>query len=131
MPPFRVVLPLLALALASCAETTEPRLGGVYRATLQSQSMGGEGGAIIQLVGPGIQAVSAPPGLVLASHTAGDTTRVLVLAEPSRTTALPGISFHVTMADGVGVPHASVLQVVDNASQMRPFADSYGVHFSR
>jgi hypothetical protein len=128
----RVTLPLLtALFLASCTETTQPSLGGVYRATLQSQSMGGEGGAIIQLVGPGIQAVTAPPGLVLATHTAGDTTRVLVLAEPSRTAALPGISFHLTMADGTGVPRASVLQVVDASSRLRPFAESYDVHFSR
>jgi hypothetical protein len=123
------LLLLLAVPLASCVEPTQVRLGGAYRATLQSQ--GGEGGAIIQLVGPGIEEVAGPPGTVVATYTAADTVRVLILAEPRRTAALPGISFHLTMAGGMGVPRASVLEVVDGNSQLRPFAESYHVHFSR
>lgn len=122
-----LLLPFLLLA-ASCLEPTELPIGGVYRATLQAQ--GGESGAVIELVGPGIQEVSAPSS-VLATHVAGDTVRILILADPRNIAAPPPLSFNVTMADGVGVPRASVKQVVDFNNLVRNFPDTYVVNFSR
>ena len=131
IPPSRIrpflLLPLLVLA-TSCLQPTELPVGGVYRATLQAQ--GGEAGALIELVGPGIQDVSAPSS-VLATHVAGDTVRVLILADPRRIAAPPPLSFNVTMADGVGIPSASVKQVVDFTNLPRDFPESYVVNFSR
>lgn len=129
MRAFRFLLPcLLAPAAASCVDPTEVPIGGVYRATLLSQ--GGEGGAVIELVGPGIQGIAAP-GSVAAVHSAGDTTRVLVLADPRNIASPAPIAFDVTMAAGAGVPRATVLQVVAANNRKREFPGSYTVHFSR
>ena len=120
---------LLSLAAAACTAPTDSEIGGVYYAMLQSQ--GGEGGAVIELVGPGIESVRPQPGSVLAMRTAGDTVRLLILADPRRTAALPAISFELTMAAGRAVPQAEVLQVIGTNSALRPYAASYSVHFSR
>ncbi len=125
----RAFLPsLLLLLTASCLEPTEIPIGGVYRATLQAQ--GGESGAIVELVGPGIQDVSAPSS-VLATHTAGDTVRILILADPRNIAAPPPLSFYVTMQGGVGVPSYSVKQVIDFTNGVRNFPGSYVINFSR
>jgi hypothetical protein len=124
-----LLCPLLALAAsASCVELTEVPVGGVYRVTLESQ--GGEGGAVFQLVGPGIQQIAPTPGAVAAVHAAGDTLRVMLLADP-RIAATAPLAFDLTMADGAGVPDASVLQVIAPNNRRRDFASSYRVTFSR
>lgn len=127
VPRLSLLLPFLLLT-TSCLDPTELPVGGVYRATLQAQ--GGESGALIELVGPGIQEVSAPSS-VLATHVAGDTVRVLILADPRRIAAPPPLSFNVTMAEGAGIPRASVKQVVDHTNLPRDFAETYVVNFSR
>lgn len=125
----RALLCSLLVPAASCIEPTELPVGGAYRVTLQAQ--GGEGGAVIQLVGPGVQEIATTPGAVAAVHTSADTTRVLLLADP-RTTASPSpLSFDLTMAEGAGVPRASVLQVISGSNRRRDFPDSYTVIFSR
>ncbi len=129
MHPVRPALLCSLLALsASCVELTEVPVGGVYRVTLESQ--GGEGGAVFQLVGPGIQEIVPTPGAVAAVHTAGDTLRIMLLADP-RISATAPLAFDLTMADGSPVPHASVLQVISPINRRRDFAASYRVTFSR
>ena len=118
---------LLALT-ASCVELTEVPVGGVYRVTLESQ--GGEGGAVLQLVGPGIQQIDPTPDAVAAVHTAADTMRIMLLANPRVASTAP-LAFDLTMADGAGVPEASVLQVISPANRRRDFPTSYRVTFSR
>lgn len=118
---------LLALS-ASCVELTEVPVGGVYRVTLEAQ--GGEGGAVFQLVGPGIQQIAPTPGAVAAVHTAGDTMRIMLLSDPRVSSTAP-LAFDLTMADGTGVPDASVLQVISGANRRRDFPGSYRVTFSR
>lgn len=122
-----LLCPLLASA-ASCVEPTEVPVGGVYRVTLQAQ--GQEGGALFQLVGPGMQEIAAP-GLVAAAHTSGDTMRVLILADPRSVASPAPISFQLTMAEGAGVPRASVLQVISATNRRRDFASAYTVTFAR
>jgi hypothetical protein len=68
---------------------------------------------------------------VLATHVAGDTVRILILADPRNIAAPPPLSFNVTMADGTGVPRASVKQVVDFQNLVRNFPETYVVNFSR
>ncbi|HEX6910775.1 MAG TPA: hypothetical protein VF142_10270 [Longimicrobium sp.] len=123
-----VLLCSLLVLAASCVELTGVPVGGVYRVTLESQ--GGEGGAVFQLVGPGIQQIAPTTGAVAAVHTAGDTLRVMLLADPRVASTAP-LSFDLTMADGMGVPDASVLQVISPANRRRDFPASYRVTFSR
>lgn len=105
-------------------------MGGVYRVTLEARG-GGEGGALIQLVGPGMQEIATTPGAVAAVHTSADTMRIMLLADPRYSASPSPLSFDLTMAEGAGVPRASVLQVISVSNRRRDFASTYTVIFSR
>ena len=124
-----LLCPLLASA-ASCVEPTEVPVGGDYRVTLETRG-GGEAGALIQLVGPGMQEIATTPGAVAAVHTSADTMRIMLLADPRFTASPSPLSFDLTMAAGAAVPRASVLQVISGNNRRRDFASSYTVTFSR
>lgn len=119
---------LLTLLTTSCLEPTEVPIGGAYRASLQAQ--GGESGAVIELVGPGILEVTSPSSVV-ATHVAGDTMRIMILADPRRIATPPPLSFNLTMEDGVPVPTARVLQVTDFNNHIRDFPETYTLNFTR
>lgn len=131
MSAVRRTLLLLAAALGagSCVEITELPLGGTYRASLDSP-FNAEGAALIELIGPGIQGVSAP-GAVLMTRTVGDTVRILIMNNPLNLATAAPLAFELRMDDGVAVPEARVLQVAAPNNRTRDFVAGYGVRFSR
>ena len=114
-----------ALALGACdGGGTDSAPGGEYRAVLQSPH-DAEGGAALELTGPGIQSVAVDAGSLFSQPTGGGT-RVVVFSEPAGR-----IQFRVTMAPGQGPPEARVLEVVDGSDQPRASLDGYRVTFGR
>ena len=126
----RAICFLLAATLAggACDEPVAPALGGEYRVTLETH--GDEGSALLELVGPGIEAVSAPAGIVL-SRSWGDSTRVILMADPAVGLVRAPLSFRMRMASGASVPQARALEVADSRNFPRDFADTYLIQFSR
>lgn len=118
-----------ATAAGSCVEVTEVPLGGTYRAQLDSP-FNTEGGALLELIGPGIQGVSAP-GAVLVTRTIGDTVRILILNNPRILATAPPLAFELHMDEGAVVPESRVLQVVGPNNRIRDFIAGYDVRFSR
>jgi uncharacterized protein (AIM24 family) len=125
--PLLTALP--AVLLCSCAGIAEPVVGGSYRVVLDSP-YGGEGGALLELVGPGIIGVSAP-GAVLATHLAGDTLRILYFNDPAYVATPPPVAFQLEMQAGASAPQGRVLQVTDAAGRLRDFVGSYDIRFTR
>lgn len=126
----RALLCPLLVSAASCVEPTQVPVGGDYRVTLETRG-GGEAGAVIRLVGPGMQEIATTPGAVAAVHTSADTMLIMLLADPRYTAAPSPLSFDLRMAEGAAVPRASVLQVISGSNRRRDFASSYTVIFSR
>lgn len=125
-----VLLCTLAAATAgSCVEITELPLGGTYRAQVDSP-FNIEGGALLELIGPGIEGVSAP-GAVLVTRVIGDTTRILIMNNPLDLATAPPLAFELQMAEGVSVPEGRVLQVIARNNQVRDFIAGYEIRFSR
>jgi hypothetical protein len=118
-----------AATAGSCVEITELPLGGTYRAQVDSP-FSSEGGALLELIGPGIQGVSAP-GAVLVTRTIGDTLRIMILNNPLDISAAPPLAFELHMDDGMPVPQGRVLQVVAPNNRIRDFIAGYDVRFSR
>ena len=126
----KALLSLLCAATAgSCVEITELPLGGTYRAQVDSP-FSSEGGALLELIGPGIQGVSAP-GAVLVTRTIGDTVRILILNNPLDIATAPPLAFELHMEEGVPVPQGRVLQVIAPNNRIRDFIAGYDVRFSR
>ena len=117
-----------ALVAAACDEPVAPALGGEFRVTLETH--GDEGSALLELVGPGIEAVSAPAGIIV-SRSWGDSTRVILIADPSVGLVRAPLSFRLRLASGVSVPQARALEVADSRNFPRDFADTYLIQFSR
>lgn len=126
----KALLCLFAAATAgSCVEITELPLGGTYRAQVDSP-FNAEGGALLELIGPGIQGVSAP-GAVLVTRQIGDTMRILILNNPLDLSTAPPLAFELHMEEGVTVPASRVLQVVAPNNRIRDFIAGYDVRYSR
>ncbi|HWK88827.1 MAG TPA: hypothetical protein VNP72_02495 [Longimicrobium sp.] len=117
----------LAGVLAACAETTGADLGGEYRGVVESPFFN-EGGAVVELVGPGVVEVTAAMELFW-TETRADTTRLVMINDPQRGGG--PLTFRVVTEDGFGPPAATVLEVVDGLDRLRDFLSTYRVQFTR
>lgn len=118
------------LALGACADATQPHGGaGTWLAKLSSPN-GEEGAAVVELVGRGIQDVTASGGGILFHQAHGDTMRVVAIPD---TSANHGgtIQFHVKMAEGSAAPAAKILQVAAPDDALRSSLVGYHVDLSR
>lgn len=128
LPPIRLALPALLLALAACdgggTETPAPA-GGDYTAVLQSPN-GAEAAAHLELTGAGIEDVQAAGVAFLASSPVNGGRRVVVVRNQPGT-----IEFRLRMAEGQGPPAARVVEVASPEDEPRASLAGYRVNFTR
>lgn len=119
-PGLAATLLLALLAVAACG-SEGPESGPGQRTVALLSPSGAEGAALIELRGPGIEAVTAVDGRVF-HHARGDTVRVVVVRET------PGeLRFAVDLADTLTPPRGTVLEVADGENALRAVLADYSV----
>ena len=116
----RRVAPALLLALVAGCDGGPPSGAGTVTVELTSPE-GGEGAALVRLVGPGLRTVTSLEGEAHAAAR-GDTLDVFVL----RADAGP-LRFGLQLQDTTARPRGEVIQVAGPDNRLRPSLAGYGV----
>ncbi|HEX2209899.1 MAG TPA: hypothetical protein VHG93_19650 [Longimicrobium sp.] len=124
IPPFLVLLPLLALAACDGGTGASSSAGGEYIGALQSPN-GPEGAAMLEITGGSVQEISAASATLFRQPVSGGQKVMLIRPDAGR------IEFRVVIADGGELPQVRVVQVVAPDDSVRPTTDGYAVTFTR
>ena len=124
IPRFAAVVALCSM-LACEAEPAFPGPGTLL-ATLVSPAEGGEGGAVIEFFGSGIQSIEGVPPTQAFSRLNQNGARVVLINQEGDL-----LMFLVALADTLQTPDAEIAEVAGPSDTLRADLSQYRVEFAR